>query len=491
MNNRSNTTRTQAALLSLAALFLSIALLTSFGWYHSSKEKPTAIEYLSSTQRQQLVERLLERSPGIFTPAYYEPAIGYTLRPEQETHAWGDTFTPNELGYRTGPVAKPDGVFRVVFIGDSWVFGMGVSEAQAFPKQFEKAARELNTGSSKVEAWDLALPGYNTVNEIAALEFFLDRIQPDAVVFSPMPNDMNSSHGISPGGHLIRANTTSGFYEDGLWLQFRRRIFDSYLLRQRWRSAFDAIKRMEMRLQEREIPLLIYFVATWEQPIAHHLMKSSEVESPYIFTPKELTSPKWYNPPPVRHANPAANRLYGRIVYRALAQMMDWPALTLTGEELESPLFKSVPEGDWGTVSDAIFSKGSERVPERYSPATAPRFQCVGVMDCETGAMGRNTMVMIGRLPGVNTLTIKVESLPFAESIYPLVLQVSVPSPAGGSQTIANIAAGDHPQELSLPMPDDIQPGAVLDVVFRASRVTLAPKARVARSVRIIEIKQN
>ena len=64
-----------------------------------------------------LVEELLRVSPGNFQWTWYEPRIGFTLRPETEYTVWNDTFVTNELGYRAGAVAKEPGVYRAFWNG--------------------------------------------------------------------------------------------------------------------------------------------------------------------------------------------------------------------------------------------------------------------------------------------------------------------------------------------------------------------------------------
>ena len=128
--------------------------------------------------------------------------MGYTLAPNAQVRAWRDSFVTNELGYRTGPVVKEPGTFRVLFVGDSWTFGMGVTETESYPKVFERLAASHAGLERKVEAWSLALPGYNTLNELAALWFYFDRLEPDLVVVSPTRNDNHSTRVVLPGGSL-------------------------------------------------------------------------------------------------------------------------------------------------------------------------------------------------------------------------------------------------------------------------------------------------
>ncbi|MCP4899533.1 MAG: SGNH/GDSL hydrolase family protein [bacterium] len=138
---------------------------------------------LSLENRQELVEEFFEVATQAYTPAWFEPGVRYTLRTNAEISVWDSTFTSNELGYRAGAVQKRPDTFRVVFVGDSWTYGMGVDAEDSFPYQFQRLANEVYDGHGEIEAWSLALPGYNTMTEVNALEIFLNRLEPDAVVF--------------------------------------------------------------------------------------------------------------------------------------------------------------------------------------------------------------------------------------------------------------------------------------------------------------------
>ena len=168
----SSSARLPRALALLASCSLALAVAFAFGWWRAAHAGRPALDTLGPEERQILLDEMIAASPGAFVPAYFEPAVGYTLRRGKKLSAWGDTFKPNEIGYRTVPLGggKPAETFRVAFLGDSWTFGMGVSEADSFPRRFEELARRLGAGGGRrVQAVNLGLPGYNTANEIAVI----------------------------------------------------------------------------------------------------------------------------------------------------------------------------------------------------------------------------------------------------------------------------------------------------------------------------------
>ncbi len=471
---------------------LSLAALCGFGWWRAARGR-TDLASLSPAAREKLFDEALHDNPGTFVPAWYAPGIGYTLRLRQRISAWDDTFTANALGYRTGPPPKPSGTFRVVFVGDSWTFGMGIKEQESFPRQFQALAKDLGASPGHpVEAWTLALPGYNTLNEIAALEYFYPRLAPDAVVLAPCSNDMDTSGVVLPNGSLARSQSERDEFGDDHSRVYRNHSVASFTFLSRWQICFRAIRAEEERLDARKVPFLLFFTAIWEEPFVHRLVAESGVRAPYVITPKSFTTGRWRNPPPYRHGTPEANRIYGRMVYRGMAEVLGWPAAPSAGDESDVPVHGKVPPGDWVAASDRLLAAETEKsIPEEYEPGAGRDDQCVGPMDCATGLMGRATTVLVRRRAGANRLVVTLRRLPEVAFLYPLNVELEVPSPSGGVRSrVVLPAGGAETRSFSLVLPADLPAGAALDVVIRAAGVGIAPDGFAGRSLRIVRIGQ-
>ncbi len=105
------------------------------------------------------------------------------------------TYTPgkcgaNSLGFRDveHAVAKPEGVFRIVIIGDSVAEGRDVDADSTFGRVLE---RELNARDNghRYEVILLAHIGYSTSQEIVLLETLAFRYSPDLILWSYCLND--------------------------------------------------------------------------------------------------------------------------------------------------------------------------------------------------------------------------------------------------------------------------------------------------------------
>lgn len=482
----------------MASSSLALALACAFGWWRTEHAGRLALDTLGPEERQVLLDELITASPGVFVPAHFEPAVGYTLWRGRTITAWGDTFKVNEIGYRTPSLAggKPAGTFRVVFLGDSWTFGMGVSEDASFPQRFEALARQLGAGQNRrVEAVNLALPGYNTANQLAALDYFWERVRPDAVVVCPTSNDADSSANILPNGSLTRQGVQRDAFGEDHSLVFRARLVDSFKFRSRWRANFRALRDLEQRLHAREIPLVLFFAATWDEPFAHALVQESGLAARYVVTPRALASPAWRNPAPWGHGNPAANRLYAHMVYKGMAETLGWPAAPapdVAGADPPVWQRERTAAEDWTARADELLARATEEeIPDSYTPRPGIEKMCAGPMDCATGLAGKATTVLVRRLPGRTRLAVTLRRLPDTPSLDPLPVRISIPSPAG-EVTAAVTLTADGPAErrVELALPADIRPGAALDVTLRAARAVSALKTPAPRSFYITAIEQ-
>ena len=474
-------------LLAVAVIGLAGTAFFAVSWYRAASAK-AQLRDLSIEQRQALMAEAEAVLPGVYVNAWFEPRIGYTLNPGQQVEMPFDTFVANELGYRTGPAVKPPGKFRVVFVGDSWTFGHGVQREEALPAAFERLARQH--AGREVEARNLALPGYNAVNQLAAFWFFVERLQPDAVVICPGTNDNDSSFFVLPNGSLTRLGKLADDLGDRHSVSYINIGVDSHRYRERWRQVFRRFRATEARLRDLEIPLMYFFIAQWEEGVVHHLVGEGGLEAPYLINPEEFRTGRWFDVE-TKHATAAANRVYGRFVYQGLARVLGWQPLPPAAEIPELELFERPPNGDWAVHTAQVLGGYTERfIEESFHPPQATPKECVGPMSCRTGRMGRATTVLVRRRAGATRLAIELDRIPEARHLYPLEVTVSIPSPSGGTRVRTTVPATGDAHRFSVEIPRDLPVGTALDVVFEAKRVTEVSAGGVAGSVLIRRIEQ-
>jgi len=102
---------------------------------------------------------------------------------------YGKEVRKNSLGLRDRDFAipKPPGVARVVVLGDSFTWGVGLDVEESLPKVLET---ELAARGARVEVVNAAVPGCNTVQELMLLQTTGLRYQPDLVVVIYNLNDI-------------------------------------------------------------------------------------------------------------------------------------------------------------------------------------------------------------------------------------------------------------------------------------------------------------
>ena len=89
----------------------------------------------------------------------------------------------NSRGFR-GPEfedAKAPGAFRVLFFGDSCLYGFGLKEEDSIPRKVEALLRARLPGR-KVECINLAVPGYTSFQGVRLAARWIPRLDPDVVV---------------------------------------------------------------------------------------------------------------------------------------------------------------------------------------------------------------------------------------------------------------------------------------------------------------------
>jgi lysophospholipase L1-like esterase len=76
---------------------------------------------------------------------------------------------------------KPEGGFRVLVLGDSIAYGVGVSMGDTFAAKLEERLQAA-VKDRYVDVLNAGVSGYNTSQQLAVLESRLQRHTPDAVV---------------------------------------------------------------------------------------------------------------------------------------------------------------------------------------------------------------------------------------------------------------------------------------------------------------------
>jgi lysophospholipase L1-like esterase len=153
-----------------------VALLTegiTRAAYALREVPPTRDESLAEEWRwvKRHLETGRETLPG---SAVYDPRLGWRTSPEQRT---GNVDT-NSAGMRADrefPLERQPGLRRLLLLGDSYTFGVGVPDEQTFGRLLQDAYLP------DWEILNLAVSGYGTDQQLLSFEYEGRRYRPDVV----------------------------------------------------------------------------------------------------------------------------------------------------------------------------------------------------------------------------------------------------------------------------------------------------------------------
>lgn len=144
--------------------------------------------------------------------------IVYELRPDLRVVYAGRVVTTSPEGFRGSALGVPKGpgVFRIVGIGDSFLFGQGVGDDET---HLARLGRRLEPRfGGRVETLNLAVPGYNAVMEVETLKQKGLRYEPDLVLIEFVGNDLDLPNfiGADPGVRSLRKWFLADFVSERL-----------------------------------------------------------------------------------------------------------------------------------------------------------------------------------------------------------------------------------------------------------------------------------
>ena len=125
----------------------------------------------------------------------HDDEFGFVLDPGRETHFASDEFSyvvnTNDQGLRTAEFTPGGG--GVVLLGDSMLFGIGAAAQQTVEAEMKRLLKERLGAAVPVHT--LAVPGYNTVQQLQLMRAYGELLQPDFTVLGLfVANDVLPNH---------------------------------------------------------------------------------------------------------------------------------------------------------------------------------------------------------------------------------------------------------------------------------------------------------
>lgn len=183
--------KSRSYLMSLLALLISVGIFLAFG------EVVTRILKLDESTRLVMInpEGILDFK-GLHQISD-DPQRVYELRPgarlELDSGSRHALYAINSLGFRDEefPEEKPEGVFRILMLGDSMTFGPAMNLGQTYPKVLEELLNESAEAGLRFQVINAGVSGYNTYQELATWCNVGVALDPDLVIVGFCVNDVD------------------------------------------------------------------------------------------------------------------------------------------------------------------------------------------------------------------------------------------------------------------------------------------------------------
>ncbi|MCB9898017.1 MAG: SGNH/GDSL hydrolase family protein [Planctomycetes bacterium] len=131
-----------------------------------------------------------------------DPLVGMVLKPGDELLSLGVPFSSDALGLRVRPGgAPPDDALRVVVLGDSVAFGLGLRDDETIAAQLERILHDVRGDEAReVACLTVGAPGWNHANAVRFLEDHWQTVRPDVLVYLPIENDLADTFTVTEAG---------------------------------------------------------------------------------------------------------------------------------------------------------------------------------------------------------------------------------------------------------------------------------------------------
>lgn len=192
-----------------AALGVCLALLAVAGWKLARDGRravdPLDVATADPELRRRAMSLLMDQTAG-FYDSHPDPDVGRVLQPGLEGfEREGLRLASNSLGMREEEYAlpRPEGLVRVVLLGDSFVMGSGINREDRLGRHLGDFLRaRAGAADVPVEVLHLGLGSWNVRAECAWLRRQLDLLQPALVVHVLVGNDLDDCSAVRGFGVL-------------------------------------------------------------------------------------------------------------------------------------------------------------------------------------------------------------------------------------------------------------------------------------------------
>ena len=259
-----------------------------------------------------------------------------------------DLYT-NSWGFREKEIEtpKPEGLLRIVFLGDSFTFGMFCASNERAGVHLTRYLKErAGEGAPDVEVLHIGIPSWGLLNQAIYMRRALSVFDPDLVFMHTCTNDLDDTAGVRGFGllgnfdhtHPNRGESMVVYRYGLLFLDPESPV--NYMLtalehegKKRYRETRDAVAELRDACVRRGAKFQI--VSNWGG-LSALLIEQWQDEfqlDDYTVISHEFSHNERYRVTPTNgHWNPEGMRMIGKLLYGAI---------------LERDLLPDYPVGDW------------------------------------------------------------------------------------------------------------------------------------------------
>jgi hypothetical protein len=154
----------------------------------------------------------------------YNKKFGFLYSPDTEetfiTDEFKYTVKTNSLGFRSREISpKHDNEYRILIIGDSMCFGVGVDQKDTIESYLEDIFLKNHKTGHSLQVYNFSVSGYDNVQELAVAKEFAPKIKPDIVIMGLfIANDIlsNAVSFIDSHGNYQISNKMTNIMKDNI-----------------------------------------------------------------------------------------------------------------------------------------------------------------------------------------------------------------------------------------------------------------------------------
>lgn len=284
-----------------------------------------------------------------------EEPIGYRNQPGLNGKYFGKSVRINTQGLREEELqleANPDNL-RILFLGDSEIFGIGVAQKDNIPTQLERIANRTIHHGKTIKVINMGVPSYNTEQELIQMKTMGMDFKPDIVLLLFSRNDIEPKMWVfEKRTGRIKGVIQRSYAGSLLYLAFRefRVRFPSFIKSshassgtnyeietafvgykanfQRWEKIRNSLAEINSLAQSKDIPFVV-ILKQENSSLVKILRNEANDQNFHLVHLEQHKDPRWLGSDMTKyvnsftdaHPNAEGNSILATLIYEKLVEI--------------------------------------------------------------------------------------------------------------------------------------------------------------------------